>query len=117
MRGSKGKTQPTTFGAWTPANMMCVERLVNFHGVPRNMEAWSLSRNLRDEKQFTKQRMGAGFTGGQRTWTKAEARKGLSMEGWGQSGALRGVMGSWGLEERGNVCRVRGPGDEVGRGC
>ena len=24
------KTQPTTFGAWTPANMMCVERLVNF---------------------------------------------------------------------------------------
>lgn len=46
---------------------------------------------------------------------KAEARKGLSMEGGGQPGALRGDMGSWGW--RGESLQSERPGDEVGRGC
>ena len=60
---------------------------------------------------------GQGSLGDRGLGQRQRPEKAWAWRGGGQSGALRGVMGSWGLEERGNVCRVRGPGDEVGRGC
>ena len=84
LRGCKGKTQPTVFRTWTSANMMCVERLVK---LPWGAEeyggvgVWVGTCKMRNSS--LSRGWGAGFFGGQRTRTKAEARKALSMEGWG----------------------------------